>query len=42
MKVTVILITIGVLSTVIKGLVLGLKDLEIRGRVMTIQTTPEY
>ena len=33
MKVTIILIVIGALSTVTKGLVLGLEDLEIRGRV---------
>ena len=39
MKVTVIRIVIGALGTVIKELVLGLKDLEIRGRVETIQTT---
>ena len=38
-KVTVILITIGALCTVIKGLVQGLDDLEIRGQVETIQTT---
>ena len=29
----------GVLGTVTKGLVLGLEDLEIRGRVETIQIT---
>ena len=40
MKETVIPIVIGALSTVIKGLVNGLKDLKIRGRVETIQTTP--
>ena len=39
MKVTVIPIVIGVLCTVIKGLVQGLKDLKIRGQVETIQTT---
>ena len=39
MKVTVILIVIGVLGTVNKGLVQGLQDLEIRRRVETIQTT---
>ena len=38
-KVTVIAIIIGALSTVNKGLILGLEDLEIRGRVETIQTT---
>ena len=36
MKVTVIPIVIGVLGTVTKGLVKGLEDLEIRGRVETI------
>ena len=39
MKVTVILIAIGAIGTVTKGLVKGLEDLEIKGRVMTIQTT---
>ena len=39
MKVTVILIVIGALGTVTKGLVLWLKDLEIKKRVETIQTT---
>ena len=39
MKVTVIPIEIGTLGTVTKGLVKGLEDLEIRGRVETIQTT---
>ena len=39
MKVTVIPIVIGALGTVTKGLIQGLKDLEIRGRVETIQTT---
>ena len=39
MKVTVIPIVIGVLGTVIKGRIQELKDLEIRGRVETIQTT---
>ena len=38
MKVTVISIVIGALGTVIKGLVQGLEDLEITGRVETIQT----
>ena len=32
-------IVIGALDTVTKGLLKGLKDLEIRGRVETIQTT---
>ena len=39
MKVTIIPIVIGALGTVTKGLVQGLGDLEIRGRVETIQTT---
>ena len=39
MKMTVILIVIGALDTVTKGLVQGLEDLEIRGRVETIQIT---
>ena len=38
-KVTVILIVIGALGTVTKILVQELEDLEIRGRVETIQTT---
>ena len=39
MKVVVIPIVIGGLSTLTKGLVKGLMDLEIRGLVETIQTT---
>ena len=39
MKVTVILIVIGALGTVTKGLVKGLEVLEIKGHVATIQTT---
>ena len=39
MKVTVRPIVIGPLDTVNKGLVQGLEDMEIRGRVDTIQTT---
>ena len=39
-KVTVIQIVIGALGTVTKRLVKGLEDLEITGRVETIQTTP--
>ena len=39
MKVVVIRIVIGTLSTVTKGLVKELEDLEIKGRVETIQTT---
>ena len=40
MKVTVIPVIIGVLGTVPKGLLQGLEDLEIRGRVETIKTIP--
>ena len=36
---TIILIAIGALGTVTKGLLKGREDLEIRGRVETIQTT---
>ena len=39
MKVTFIPIVIGALGTVTKGLIKGLEDLEIRGRVESIQTT---
>ena len=39
MKVTFILIVFGALGTVTKGLIKGLEELEIRGRVETIQTT---
>ena len=39
MKVTVIPIVIGALGTVIKGLIKGLEELDMRGRVETIQTT---
>ena len=39
MKVSVIPIVIGVIGAVTKGLITGLDDLEIRGRVKTIQTT---
>ena len=39
MKVTIILIVIGAFSTVTKGLFKGLEDLEVGGRVQTIQTT---
>ena len=39
MKVTFIPIVIGTLGRVTKGLLKGLEDLEIRGRVETIQTT---
>ena len=39
MKVTFIPIIIGALGTVTKGLIKGLENLEIKGRVETIQTT---
>ena len=39
MKVTIVPIVIGALGTVIKGLLKGLEDLEVGGRVETIQTT---
>ena len=39
MKVTIIPITIGSFGTVTKGLLKGLEDLEIRGRLETTQTT---
>ena len=39
MKVTATPVTIGVLGTVPKGLVRGLKELEIETSVETIQTT---
>ena len=39
MKVTIVLIVIGSLGTVTKGLLKGLEDLEVSGRVETIQTT---
>ena len=39
MKVTIIPIVIGAFGTVTKGLLKGLEDLEIGGRVETIQTT---
>ena len=39
MKVTIVQIVIGALGTVTKGLLKGLEDLEIGGRVETIQTT---
>ena len=38
MKVIVIPVVTGALGTILKGLVKGLKDLEIRGQVKTIQT----
>ena len=39
MKVTIILIVIGAFGTVTKGLLKGLDDLEVGGRVEIIQTT---
>ena len=39
MKVTLVPIVIGALGTITKGLLKGLEDLEIGGRVETIQTT---
>ena len=39
MKVTIIRIAIGAIGTVTKGLSKGLEDLEVGGRVETIQTT---
>ena len=39
MKVTIVPIVIGTLGTITKGLLKGLEDLEIGGRVETIQTT---
>ena len=39
MKVTIVSIVIGALGTITKGLLKGLEDLEVGGRVETIQTT---
>ena len=39
MKVTIIPIVIGAFGTVTKGLLKGLDDLQVDGRVETIQTT---
>ena len=39
MKVTIIPIVIGAFGTVTKGLLKGLEDLQVGGRVETIQTT---
>ena len=39
MKVTIVPIVIGAFGTVIKGLLKGLEDLEVGGRVETIQMT---
>ena len=41
MQVTIIPIVIGAFGTVTKGLLKGLEDLEIGGRVETIQTTAQ-
>ena len=40
MKVTIMPIVIGALDTITKGLLKGLEDLEVGGRVETIQTIP--
>ena len=39
MKVTIVAIVIGAFDTVTKGLLKGLENLEVDGRVETIQTT---
>ena len=39
MKVTIVPIVIGALGTLTKGVLKGLEDLEVGGRVETIQTT---
>ena len=39
MKVTIVPIVSGALDTITKGLLKGLEDLEVGGRVETIQTT---
>ena len=39
MKVTIVSIVFGALGTITKGLLKGLEDLEVGGRVETIQTT---
>ena len=39
MQVTIIIIVIGAFGTVTKGLLKGLEDLEVGGRVETVQTT---
>ena len=39
MQVTIIPIVLGAFGTVTKGLLKGLEDLEVGGRVVTIQTT---
>ena len=39
MKVTIVLIVIGAFGTITKGLIKGLEDLEIGGRIEIIQMT---
>ena len=39
MRVTIVTIVIGAFGTVTKGLLNGLEDLEVGGRLETIQTT---
>ena len=39
MKVTIVSIVIGALGTITKGLLKGLEDLEVSGRIETIRTT---
>ena len=39
MKVTIVPIVMGALDTITKGLLNGLEDLEVGGRIETIQTT---
>ncbi len=39
MKVTIVLIVLGAFATITKGLLKGLEDLEVGGRVETIKTT---
>ena len=39
MKVTIVQIVIGASGTITKGLLKGLEDLEVGGRVETLQTT---
>ena len=42
MKVTIVLIVTGAFGTVTKGLLKGLEDLKVGGRMKTIQTTALY
>ena len=39
MKITIVPIVIGALGTITKGLLIGLEELEVGGRIVTIQTT---